>query len=836
MPDVVRPSPLVSEGDPRVTELRLALVCFGGVSLAIYMHGITKEVHSLLRASRAFDAALANAGDGDPSPDALPDGGTERAYFAQLVELWRAGVPTTTTVDIITGTSAGGINGICLAQAAVCGSGQDSLTQLWMERGDIGGLMRYGFLGQHVGELATALVMPWKAGSDWSPLKGDDMCRWLYGALADMESAAATGTPMSLLPEGGTLDLFVTATDLHGTDQVLAVGAGGGLHDRTYHRVFEFHYEPHAAGAVSLAASRGGATINTIGKGHAWPLAFAARATSCFPGAFPPISLADFADAVAKLPANTGEYNPDRFAALFMPEYRLLPNGNPAKAYMMDGGVLDNAPFDHAIAAIASKPAGREVVRHLVFIEPDPGDASPGASVDHLAAADADQSAAGDKPPTWAAGVWAALSTIPHHQPLLNSVQRLADVNERVATIGRVTRELEDDVMAQLQQRGVTVPDRAAPMTFDELKATAKTVYDAVPALVGELNYRTYGRLKMQAIADRLARDLAANLTYPPTSSQAGFLRAAMVEWVHAQPAWSDPNSDVVQAWLGPLDLPYRERRLEFVIAGVNALFDEVTRAQVAKQVAGNAPSREQLAGLKQAAWTLLLDERAKPAVAISNLDAGVTAFAATAALGQAELLIEPAQWAADHGSQFAALVGAYKAEIGTLTADSAANLWSAFRQAVDGWDSGRAQTSIVGRFVGFPVWDALLFPVQSLSRLPLFNPIHATRFSPVDATALKSSTPTKLEGVATHHFGAFFTLERRQNDYLWGRLDGAELLLQLLRGQYTSRRPADGPPLPDQGAILSTAVGAVLDQEAAHLKEVPDRIAGLRAQLPLAL
>ena len=50
MVDAVRPSPLVSEGDPQVTELRLALVCFGGVSLAIYMHGITKEVHSLLRA------------------------------------------------------------------------------------------------------------------------------------------------------------------------------------------------------------------------------------------------------------------------------------------------------------------------------------------------------------------------------------------------------------------------------------------------------------------------------------------------------------------------------------------------------------------------------------------------------------------------------------------------------------------------------------------------------------------------------------------------------------------------------------------------------------------
>ena len=40
----------------RQKELRLALVCYGGVSLAVYMHGVTKEVWHLARASRAFHA------------------------------------------------------------------------------------------------------------------------------------------------------------------------------------------------------------------------------------------------------------------------------------------------------------------------------------------------------------------------------------------------------------------------------------------------------------------------------------------------------------------------------------------------------------------------------------------------------------------------------------------------------------------------------------------------------------------------------------------------------------------------------------------------------------
>ena len=38
----------------REKELRIALVCFGGVSLAVYMHGISKEILKLVRASCAL--------------------------------------------------------------------------------------------------------------------------------------------------------------------------------------------------------------------------------------------------------------------------------------------------------------------------------------------------------------------------------------------------------------------------------------------------------------------------------------------------------------------------------------------------------------------------------------------------------------------------------------------------------------------------------------------------------------------------------------------------------------------------------------------------------------
>ena len=60
MTDVVAAAGVVPETTPTppaapLRELRLALVCYGGVSLAIYMHGVTKELERLVAASTAYE-------------------------------------------------------------------------------------------------------------------------------------------------------------------------------------------------------------------------------------------------------------------------------------------------------------------------------------------------------------------------------------------------------------------------------------------------------------------------------------------------------------------------------------------------------------------------------------------------------------------------------------------------------------------------------------------------------------------------------------------------------------------------------------------------------------
>ena len=91
-------------------------------------------------------------------------------------------------------------------------------------------------------------------------------------------------------------------------------------------------------------------------------------------------------------------------------------------------------------------------------------------------------------------------------------------------------------------------------------------------------------------------------------------------------------------------------------------------------------------------------------------------------------------------------------------------------------------------RYLGFPYWDETTYPARSLSDVGELDEVQVVRVSPLDTHRLtppgkdgKPDARSKLRGVAIMHFGAFFRRAWRENDYLWGRLDGAERLLWLL-------------------------------------------------------
>ena len=95
-------------------ELRFALVCYGGVSLAVYMHGVTKEILKLVRASRDYHSYI-NREDMDVSYDEVARPredpvDSERAYF-DLMRLIGRHIDLRVVVDVIAGASAGGASG-----------------------------------------------------------------------------------------------------------------------------------------------------------------------------------------------------------------------------------------------------------------------------------------------------------------------------------------------------------------------------------------------------------------------------------------------------------------------------------------------------------------------------------------------------------------------------------------------------------------------------------------------------------------------------------------------------------------------------------------------------
>src|SRR5436853_3817023 len=105
------------------------------------MHGITKEILKLVRASSALHAVAdrsrrAKASFFDRIDRNDPEYDTEEVYFDLLREIGRT-VELRAIVDIIAGASAGGINGTMLARAVSHDLPMGKLRSLWLDNADV---------------------------------------------------------------------------------------------------------------------------------------------------------------------------------------------------------------------------------------------------------------------------------------------------------------------------------------------------------------------------------------------------------------------------------------------------------------------------------------------------------------------------------------------------------------------------------------------------------------------------------------------------------------------------------------------------------------------------
>jgi len=789
-------------------EIRLGLVLYGGVSLAVYMHGVTKELFKLVRAARAFDDAWADdAGTpltGRPNPFDGQDGAdTEARYYDALVALAAAGTPCTVAIDVIAGTSAGGINGVCLGRGLVEGRSLDEFRGLWLDEGDIDKLLEAHLFplgrAQLAADLARSLLHLGLHHTS-APLDGAHMSAILARALAGMQPIPGQGT---LVRPDSSLDLFTTATSVYGYHTAVPTGVGGFSHtDRSYRQVLQFHHDTADGDTADGDTADGPGT--EFDDAAVPALAFAARATSSFPGAFPPVSIATFLDALPK--SGTASAAAIERHMLYGTEF----GESLSDQWYMDGGVLDNGPFDHVIDAIAAKRASSETSRELVYLEPDPG---PPTTGDH-----------GIAQPTLARAVWNAEVRIPQHTPLVDVLTRLRAMNDAIAQVGDIVRAEQAGLLATLDRIDAAAGLRGFA-TYEGVDATAAAVRENAQHTVAR-GYATYCRLRAESVATMLARTLARALGFPARSNRTMFVGAVFSTWMREQAAWSATDAAELETALGQVDIPFRLRRAEFVLQGIN---DLLPHAPAARQA--------QLREMKRATWALLTELRGAARRIADDLAEPARAIFGPDALSDDDVLAAPADFvrggAFGHRAQLAALYARYVAAATDYgLSGSSRALWASLQENTAGWQP-EERAALLMRYVGFPIWDSLIFPVIALADLPQLSPITVRRFSPIDATCLhavdedgerKADPSAKLAGVALAHFGGFFERTWRENDYLWGRLDGAELVLRLL-----TRQSGGGT---DLGEILRDCFTAVLDSEGHALSGIRKVITTLREQV----
>ena len=140
-----------------------------------------------------------------------------------------------------------------------------------------------------------------------------------------------------------------------------------------------------------------------------------------------------------------------------------------------------------------------------------------------------------------------------------------------------------------------------------------------------------------------------------------------------------------------------------------------------------------------------------------------------------------------------------------------------------------RLRRDLVAAYLGFPFFDIAILPLIADGNIDELDEIKVDRISPEDCSALTSAGGQRLKGAMFNAFGAFFSRAYREHDYLWGRLHGAERLIDLVVSSLPAKARPDAATL---GEIRRAAFRAIVAAERAHLVDISDTIAALDAAL----
>ncbi|HSG33772.1 MAG TPA: patatin-like protein [Sphingomonadaceae bacterium] len=765
----------------RQKELRIALICYGGVSLAVYMHGVTKELWKLTRASRALHSGERH------------EAGSETVYQELLLRILdRKDLRLRVLPDILTGASAGGINAVFLAQAIHSGQSLEPLTDLWLDRADVDKLLDpearlwtriakfwappvVEFLLSRPGNVVSESVAPEMRKQIRRKLSRFVKTRWFAppfsgigfsGLMADALKAMAEapcGSP--LLPPGHPLDLFVTSTDFNGFLELLRLNSPPVVFESEHRLSIGFTARVPETAGLQLA--------------HPLELTFAARSTASFPGAFPPMKIGEIDELAIK--RGLEWQTRDHFLERVMPAH--IRQQDLDNVSLIDGSVLVNAPFSEAMNALQGRPAQREVDRRFVYIDPRP-DKRMRAGREH-----------GDEVGFFRA-IFGSISSIPREQPIrdnLELIQAQSREAERMRHILNALRPEVERTVDRIFGRTFFI-DQPTPKRLNAWRAKAQ---QAAAERAGYA-FHSYAQAKFAGIVERLSQLILAHapgLLLPDAVPIADRLREELyARGLSSLVSAKGGASDEAIAFFRAHDIGFRIRRLRLLARRLSRDWEDdpdITDAdrddgrEMIYRALSRYFEREGSSGLGDEFNAVAEDVLENPGAALDALE------------------------------RMRDLVGLDR----SVEAEMAAGLEAMPKPL---------RRKILFAYLGFPFYDVATLPLMRNEGLTEFDPIKVDRISPDDAVSIREGGAfATLRGTEFYNFGAFFSRAYRENDYLWGRLHGAERMIDLVCSSvYAS------PDEHDCADLKLRIFLAILDEEEPRLKEDPTLIPKLRDEI----
>jgi patatin-related protein len=697
-------SPVRSNVAPRKKsrEVRLGIVMYGGISLAIYIYGVAYELFRAVRGRGVY-------------------------------KLIKAITDSDIVVDIASGTSAGGINGILLSYALCNERDLGAAAVLWREDGDLDRMLRR----PEAPDLTCQSVLD---------SEGYYQAR-LQRAFADMP--ALSPEPGEDPSAVGELDLFVTSTDVDGSVMTRFDDAGRPIDVKDHRAVFILKHRP---GRLEPFIPDVGASGDLPGPRIA-ALAKLARMTSCFPVAFAPVLVRRDTDDLSDQALCTwGALRRD--------------------TCFLDGGLLDNKPFTYTLGAIFNRLADREVGRVLFYVEPDP-----------------ERFAQPEKPtqPNVVQAALDALVTIPGYESIADDLRLLNRHNDRVEQYARLVSDLgSEPPEPSLQTANLHRRSRLVALTDRVVDGLLKCA--GRDTLMTEDQKRAAAGL-IKAFDEEVTGPVVRALT------RGGEARDGML--VAKAARFADDLIDDFDVYFRQrrlfrvtyliYDLLSSARK---VSADVASRYREILRA-MNRQIKLYEILQWAMEGLIDSGVFRLDDARAAWVQVQSALGHLVDEGSAVGALIPEHFTGEDGWLPQGRLTRVRnALVGlslTIETEIraGHLPAGEPGPslLRRADRLEAEMLTSLSPDDPVRAAHASFLALDAVLYPLELMSGLHEKDAIRIVRISPLDATTgfSKRNLADKVAGDAAYHFGGFLKRSWRSNDILWGRLDGACKLLETL-------------------------------------------------------